>query len=203
MKGNLYVISAPSGAGKTSLVQALLQHTDQLVISVSHTTREQRPAERPGIDYNFVSIEEFKALIDQDAFFEYAEVYGNYYGTTKQWVFDQLNAGLDVILEIDWQGARQIMELYPNTISIFVLPPSREILLQRLHKRGQDKAEVIAERIAAAHVDMIQAEHFDYWVVNNDFTVAVTDVQAIIRAQRLRRGRQQELYSELISHFLK
>lgn len=202
MKGNLYVISAPSGAGKTSLVNALLQQTDKLVISISHTTRPKRPAERPGFDYYFVDKDEFQTLIKQDAFFEYAEVYGHYYGTTKQWVMEQLELGLDVILEIDWQGAQQIMKLYPNAVSIFVFPPSRAALLQRLQKRGQDESEVIDQRMAVSDQDISHAKHFDYWVVNNVFANAVSDLEAIVRAQRLRRERQEELQSELVKDFL-
>lgn len=202
MKGNLYVISAPSGAGKTSLVNALLQQTDKLVMSISHTTRPQRPGELPGVHYNFVSKEEFQQLVKDEAFFEHAEVYGNYYGTTKAWVFDQLDAGLDVILEIDWQGALQIMNLYPSAVSIFIFPPSRAALLQRLQKRGQDKPEVVEHRMAAADLDIAQAHRFDYWVINNVFATAVADVQAIIHAQRLRRERQETLHPELAKDFL-
>ena len=190
IQGDLYVVSAPSGAGKTSLVHALLQQTDNLVLSVSHTTRVQRPSERPGINYNFVTVEEFEQLIQQQAFFEYANVYGNYYGTTKKWVMEQLVTGHDVILEIDWQGARQVMQLYPPAISIFIFPPSREILLQRLQKRGQDDPEVIQKRMAVADIDIANAQYFSYWVINNDFTTAVTDLHAIIRSQRLRRDYQ-------------
>lgn len=202
MKGDLYVIAAPSGAGKTSLVNALLQQTDNLVLSVSHTTRQQRPGERPGIDYNFIQVAEFQQLIQQEAFFEYANVYGNYYGTTKQWVMDQLEAGRDVILEIDWQGARQIMQLYPATISIFVFPPSREILLQRLQKRNQDSPEVIQKRMAVADIDIANAQYFAYWVINNDFTTAVTDLQAIIRSQRLRQDYQVQRQQQLLKSWL-
>jgi guanylate kinase len=199
MTGNLFVIGAPSGAGKTSLVDALLKHDQQLILSISNTTRAQRPGEQNGVHYNFVSTDEFKQLIAQNALLEYANVYDNYYGTSKIWVMEQLQSGKDVVLEIDWQGAEQIKKLYPSAVMIFVFPPSRAILEERLKKRGQDSAEVIAKRLSAASVDIAHSVNFDYWVLNQDFNVALGDLQAIIHAQRLRQNQQQEKYQTLLA----
>lgn len=197
MLGNLYVIAAPSGAGKTSLVHALIKQDKHLFLSISHTTRPQRPGEQEGINYHFISIPEFEKLISQDAFFEYANVYGNFYGTTKQWVLQQLQAGQDVILEIDWQGAEQIKKLHPATVMIFIFPPSRAVLEERLTGRGQDSSEVIAKRVSAVTEDIAHAGSFDYWIINQDFNVALADLQNIINAERLRQSRQKQRYPDL------
>lgn len=197
MLGNLYIVAAPSGAGKTSLVNALIKQDKHLYLSISHTTRPKRPGEQEGINYHFIDITEFEKLIAQDAFFEYANVYGNFYGTTKQWVMQQLQTGQDVILEIDWQGAEQIKKLHPPTVMIFIFPPSRAVLEARLIGRGQDSPEVIAKRVQAAAEDIAHAGSFDYWIINQDFNVALADLQNIINAERLRQNPQKQRYPDL------
>lgn len=189
--GQLYIIAAPSGAGKTSLVRALLQKTTGITLSISHTTRSPRPGEVNGVDYHFVDKAAFQTLIQSGDFLEHAQVFGNHYGTAKSAVMQQLASGLDVLLEIDWQGARQVRRLLPNTLSIFILPPSREALLSRLQHRQQDSAEVIAQRMAAADQEMIHYAEFDFIVMNDEFEQALADLQAIIRSQRLRYTVQQ------------
>ncbi|MCF7971410.1 MAG: guanylate kinase [Methylococcaceae bacterium] len=184
-KGKLYIISAPSGAGKTSLIKKLVPITDKLMVSVSHTTRAQRPGEVNGIDYVFTSVEKFKTLIDQQAFLEYAQVFDNYYGTSQKSVEERLKQGNDVILEIDWQGAEQIRYIFPDAISIFILPPSTEILRQRLQGRGQDSKAVIDRRMQDAVNEMSHYAEYNYLVVNNDFNYALTELKAIILANRL------------------
>jgi len=197
MTGDLFIITAPSGAGKTSLVNALLQQSENMALSVSHTTRPKRPGERHAIDYYFINDDEFRSLQSENAFLEHANVFGYHYGTSKNKVKEQLASDLDVILEIDWQGAEQIKQhfaqsLAPKAISIFILPPSRDVLQERLHNRGQDSPEVIANRLSSAHTDMqqLRLQHFDYWVVNNDFQTALADLRAIVRSERLRKARQ-------------
>ncbi len=182
--GTLYVIAAPSGAGKTSLVRALMAADPDLELSISYTTRPPRPGEVDGEHYRFTTPERFQALIDGDRLLEHALVHGNHYGTGRDAVEHAFAGGRDVILEIDWQGARQIRERFPDMVGIFVLPPSREALLDRLNKRGQDSAEVIARRLANARGEMAHATEFDYLVVNDRFEDALADIQAIVRAQR-------------------
>ncbi len=184
--GQLFVISAPSGAGKTSLVAAAMARIDRLTVSVSHTTRAPRPGEQNGRDYHFVDIPTFQTMISEGALFEYAEVFGNFYGTAKASVMDTLNQGLDVILEIDWQGAAQVRALWPEAISIFILPPTRDALKDRLIGRKQDDDTVIARRMEEADETMEQAPHFDHWVINDDFEVALDDLRSIIVASRTR-----------------
>lgn len=184
--GQLFVISAPSGAGKTSLVAAAMARIDRLTVSVSHTTRAPRPGEQNGRDYHFVDIPTFQTMISEGALFEYAEVFGNFYGTAKASVMDTLNQGLDVILEIDWQGAAQVRALWPEAISIFILPPTRDALKDRLIGRKQDDETVIARRMEEADETMEQAPHFDHWVINDDFEVALDDLRSIIVASRTR-----------------
>jgi guanylate kinase len=188
--GDLYVISAPSGAGKTSLVAALQSAEPGLHVSVSHTTRPRRASEIEGVDYHFVSEEEFVAMIDADAFLEHARVFDSRYGTAREVVQKYLTAGDDVILEIDWQGASRVRERHPGCIGIFVLPPSRESLAERLEGRAQDSEEVIARRMRGAVAEMSHYREFDYLVVNDDFEVALADLRSIIRCRRLRRDRQ-------------
>jgi guanylate kinase len=178
--GRLFVIAAPSGAGKTSLVKALLQREPGLRVCVSHTTRPRRPAEVDGRDYHFVSVERFRELISADGFLEYAPVFDNYYGTSRAALEAAFGAGHDVILEIDWQGARQVRARAPGCISIFVLPPSRATLEQRLRNRRTDSDEVIARRLRDAVDDMSHYAEFDYVVVNDDFEAAVADLRRII-----------------------
>jgi guanylate kinase len=207
-QGSLYLISAPSGAGKTSLVNALLQKPGAaqgatgLCVSVSHTTRAMRPGEQNGVNYHFVDWPTFAAMIDKGDFLEYAEVFGHHYGTSKSWVTDKLAAGWDVILEIDWQGADQIKALLPDAISVFILPPSRESLLQRLTSRGQDKPEVIEGRMAKAVSEMSHYPQADYLVINDQFEVALDDLEAIFRASRLRKGVQETRNRALLDALL-
>jgi guanylate kinase len=189
VKGSLFVIAAPSGAGKTSLVKALLARMDNIGVSVSHTTRPQRPGEVDGVNYNFVDREQFQALIGQAAFLEYAEVFGNLYGTSQRWVEDTLAGGRDVILEIDWQGAQQVRRLLPQAVGIFILPPTQAVLRLRLISRSTDASDVIERRLAQAQDDMSHYIEFDYLVINDDFSLAVDELVAIVQAQRSRVDR--------------
>jgi guanylate kinase len=188
---HLYVISAPSGAGKTSLVRALLQARPRLVVSVSHTTRAQRPGEVEGESYFFVSVERFEALIRDGAFLEYARVFDNYYGTGRAQVDQRLHQGRDVVLEIDWQGAQQVRRAQPACISIFILPPSRQVLEQRLRNRATDSEAVIQRRLADAATDMSHCPEFDYAIVNDSFDQALSDLGSILdgAGERLRVSR--------------
>jgi guanylate kinase len=200
--GKLYIISAPSGAGKTSLVKQLVADLDGLTVSVSHTTRQMRPGEIHGQDYYFVSVAEFQAMQAEQAFLEHAQVFDNFYGTAQQTVEDSLNKGLDVILEIDWQGAEQIKKLLPDSISIFILPPSIEVLLQRLRGRGQDGEEIIARRMRDAVTEMSHYNEFDYLVVNDVFEHALTELKSIIIANRLTKQRQLHNLRPLLASLL-
>ncbi len=203
MKGKLFVISAPSGAGKTSLVKQLTADIPMLRASVSYTTRERRPAEVDGQDYHFVSINRFKDMLAQDAFIEHAKVYDNYYGTAKHTVEEQLQQGIDIILEIDWQGAQQIKKQLPTSISIFILPPSIAILRERLMGRGQDSPEVIARRMQFALNDISRYSEFDYLIVNDDFQQAIYELKSIITTYRLELTRQQEKLQPILLDLLK
>ncbi len=209
-QGCLYLISAPSGAGKTSLVQALLSASAScdsakagLCVSISHTTRPMRRGEVNGDNYHFVNESEFKRMQLNGDFLEHAEVFGNYYGTSRNWVNKRLAEGWDVILEIDWQGAAQIQRLVPEAISIYILPPSRNALQERLTTRGQDNAEVIASRMAKAVNEMSHYGQADYLVINDKFDQALADLQAILRSTQLRlvvqKQRNQALLDELLS----
>ncbi|MDP3817835.1 MAG: guanylate kinase [Methylotenera sp.] len=196
--GNLFIITAASGAGKTSLIKALLAKDEHLKLSISHTTRNPRPSEANGVDYHFVDDVIFLRMLGEAQFLESAEVHDARYGTSQSAVEAPLQAGFDVILEIDWQGAAQVRRLYPQAISIFVLPPSIEALERRLNGRGQDSAEVIAKRVAAARTEMRHVSEFDYVTINDDFDVALQDISAIIRAQRLVSSVQLQRYASLI-----
>jgi len=196
--GNLYIITAASGAGKTSLIKALLAEDEHLKLSISHTTRKPRPGELNGVDYHFVDDAAFLQMLGEARFLESAQVHGARYGTSQSAVDAPLQAGYDVILEIDWQGAAQVRRLYPNAISIFVLPPSIETLEQRLNARGQDSQEIISKRVAAAREEMRHVGEFDYVTINNYFDVALQDIRAIIRAQRLVGAVQLQRYASLI-----
>ena len=200
--GKLYIISAPSGAGKTSLVRQLIAEVDKLVVSISHTTRRIRPGETHGEDYYFVTPAEFQALRDNSELLEHASVFDNNYGTAKTTVENNLGEGNDVILEIDWQGAQQIKKLRPDSLSIFILPPSTEILEQRLQNRGQDDDQVIARRMRDAVTEMSHYGEFDYIVVNDVFERAFSELKSIIIANRLTIDRQQRKFKDLIKALL-
>ncbi|MCS6787038.1 MAG: guanylate kinase [Thiobacillaceae bacterium] len=202
MSGSLFIVSAPSGAGKSSLVRALLEDDPQLRLSISYTTRPPRPGEEDGVHYHFVTRETFFDMLGQGAFLESAQVYGHYYGTSQAWIEGQLAQGHDVLLEIDWQGAAQVRRLFPSVLSIFILPPSLTELERRLRERGQDSAEVIARRLASAREDMSHALEYDYLVVNERFDEALADLRAIVRAQRLTVARQQKALATLLERLL-
>ena len=202
-RGNLFILSAPSGAGKSSLINALLKKHADMKVSVSHTTRAPRPGEENGMHYHFVSTDEFKALIAKDDFFEWAQVFDNYYGTSKQAIESQLDAGIDVFLDIDWQGAQQVRKIMPSVQTIFILPPSKEELEQRLNNRGQDSAEVIASRMAKAQSETSHYNEYDYVIVNDDFESALGDIEMIVMAQRLTLKAQEERHQVLLNSLLK
>lgn len=201
-EGTLFVLSAPSGAGKTSLVRELRIRTKGFSVSVSHTTRAQRPGEQHGVDYYFVSRETFEAMVGRQEFLEHARVFDNCYGTARGTVEAQLASGSDVLLEIDWQGARQVKQLIPQCRSIFVLPPSREALQQRLQGRGQDDAATIARRMREAVAEMSHYAEYDYLVVNDDFETALQEIRSIVVATRLQTQRQASRNRELLSSLL-
>lgn len=202
MKGSLFIVTAASGTGKTSLVKQLIATTNDLAVSVSHTTREPRPGEVDGHHYHFTDTETFTKGIEAGDFLEHAQVFDNYYGTSQQSVNNQLNSGVDVILEIDWQGALQVKELYDDVTMIFILPPSKATLRQRLSSRGQDSQEVIEKRLAGAVTEMQQYVHFDYVVINDQFEAALTELKSIIVAKRQTLSRQQARYGDTISDLI-
>lgn len=201
--GTLYIISAPSGAGKTSLVKALVDDIDDIRVSVSHTTRPKRPGEVDGVNYNFVEPAVFERMVEEDVFLEHAQVFDNFYGTSRDWVEQQLREGIDVILEIDWQGAQQVRPRMPGCVGVFILPPSRQALMQRLRGRGQDSEAVIRRRFRDAVTDMTHFNEYDYVVINDDFAAALLDLSAIVRARRQRlevqRARQGALIDALLN----
>ena len=202
MSGSLFVVAAASGTGKTSLVKSLVENVEGIGVSISHTTRAMRPGEADGVNYHFIAREEFVRLIGEGAFLEHAEVFGNLYGTSKDWVVGELQQDRDVILEIDWQGAAQVRRLLPEAVSIFILPPSLETLQTRLNHRGQDSAEVIAHRLREAQGDIAHYAEFDYLVVNDDFNAALADLRAIVRASRLSYRSQSVRQEALIRRLL-
>ena len=189
--GNLFVVSAPSGAGKSSLVKALLELDSRLVVSISHTSRAPRGQEQHGREYWFIGADEFRAMAERGEFFEWAEVHGNLYGTSRAAIEARMAAGEDVVLEIDFQGALQIKQIFPYAVLIFILPPSWEELEQRLRRRGDTAPEVIAKRMGNARIEVAQAQHFDYVVVNAVFETALFDLKAIVHAQRLKYASQR------------
>lgn len=195
----LFTISAPSGAGKTSLVKALLQRMSDTAVCVSHATRDTRPGERDGVDYHFVDIETFERMVEKGDFLEHARVFDNYYGTSRQSVEELLQQGQHVILEIDWQGASQVKQKIPETIPIFILPPSRDVLRQRLTGRGTDDETIIERRMAQADNEMSHYSDAEYLVINDDFAQALNDLECIIRSQSLLLARQKSKYPELIA----
>ena len=202
MTGSLFIITAASGTGKTSLVKQLLATTNDLTVSVSHTTRMPRPGEIDGHHYHFTDVDKFVSAIGDNNFLEHAEVFGNYYGTSEQSVRAQLEAGVDVILEIDWQGALQVKKTFTEATMIFILPPSIATLRQRLSTRGQDTIEVIEQRLAGAVNEMAQYVNFDFVIINDNFEVALTELKAIIVADRQTLKRQQQRYRRTISNLL-
>ena len=202
MRGTLYLVAAPSGAGKSSLVNACLARDANIGLSISFTSRAPRPGERHAEHYHFVSAADFEAMVAAGDFFEHARVHGDWKGTARQSVEPQLAAGRDVLLEIDWQGARQVQALVPDAVSVFILPPSREALEQRMRSRGQDSEAVIAQRLAAAREEMSHYAEFDYVVVNETFAVAVEEMCSIFTASRLRREVQQVRQAGLIAALL-
>jgi guanylate kinase len=202
IKGTLFIVSAPSGAGKTSLLARLLEQTETLCLSISHTTRPIRPGEVDGVNYHFTDRTRFIRMVEQGRFLEHAEVFGNFYGTSADWVTTTLRSGKDVILEIDWQGAQQIRRLVPETVSIFILPPSLPVLAERLRGRGQDGEDVIARRLAGARDEISHYGEYDYLVVNDDFDRALADMAAIFRAERQRTERQMTGRVDLLTDLL-
>ena len=200
--GTLFTVSAPSGAGKTSLVKALVEAESSLQVSVSHTTRPIRPGETDGVNYHFCDRSEFTAMLERGDFLEHAEVFGNLYGTSQNFVEDQLAADRDVILEIDWQGAEQVKRLLPETCGVFILPPSMSALRERLSGRGQDDAATIERRLAAAVSEMSHHVAADYLVINDDFSAALSDLRAIVRSERLRTARQTLRHADRLRELL-
>ncbi|WP_069211983.1 guanylate kinase [Vibrio anguillarum] len=203
-KGTLYIVSAPSGAGKSSLISAMLETnpTYAMKVSVSHTTRGMRQGEQDGVHYHFVQKELFEELITKGEFLEHAEVFGNYYGTSKVWIKNNLNKGIDVFLDIDWQGARQIRDKMPDAKSVFILPPSKEELERRLNARGQDSEAVIAKRMNEAQAEISHYTEYDYVIINDDFDVALMDFRAILRAERLKQDKQAAKYNSMLNALL-
>ena len=203
MSGNIFIVCAPSGAGKTSLVNALLSSNQPIKVSVSYTSRPPRPAEVEGKDYHFVSRETFLSMAQHGDFIESAEVYGNLYGTSQSWIASEIASGRDILLEIDWQGAQQVRRKFPASIGVFILPPSLKALQYRLQGRAQDSAEVIAKRLQAAQADIAHVVEFDYVIINDVLDDALRQLQAIIVAESLRRTRQMFKHKNLINQLQK
>ncbi|BDX04400.1 MAG: guanylate kinase [Marinomonas sp.] len=201
-KGNLFILSAPSGAGKSTLYKALLSQDSQVRISISHTTRAARTGEEHGREYYFTDVEDFLDMIAEDAFFEHAQVFDNYYGTSKASIFTMLEDGLDVILEIDWQGARQVRQLYPDAMGIFILPPSLASLEERLRGRGTDADDVIQRRMSKAVNEMSHYDEYDFVIVNDDFDTALSQLQSIFTAMRSKTTVMKEKNTILINDLL-
>ena len=202
MSGNLFIMTAPSGAGKTTLVRLLLERDPRIGVSISHTTRPPRPGEEDGREYHFISVPAFLEKIDQNEFLEWARVHENYYGTSERWIGTEMDSGRDVLLEIYWQGAQQVRKVFPQAIGIFVLPPSMAVLEARLSGRGTDRADAVARRIAAARDEMRHVDEFDYAIINDSLQQAADDLQAVVRAARLRRANQRERHPSLFTSLL-
>ena len=202
MAGTLFIVTAPSGAGKTTLVRGLLQRDPRVQLSISYTTRAPRPGEQDGREYNFVDVPTFRALRDRGEFLEWAEVHGNYYATSRVWLKQQVEAGRDTLLEIDWQGAQQVRRLMPEAKSIFILPPTQEALRHRLTNRGQDSGEIIERRMRDAVSEMSHYVEYDYLVINDDFAHALDDLKAIFRANQLHAEQQAKRHAGLLGELL-
>lgn len=200
--GSLYVIAAPSGAGKTTLTRMALAQNPRLALSVSTTTRAPRPGEEDGVHYHFVSVEAFKAMQAGGEFLESAEVHGNFYGTTRSGIEALLREDRDVILEIDWQGAQQVRRIYPESVGIFIVPPSFDVLETRLQGRGQDSAEVIARRVANAREELQHLDEFPYVIINENLEEALAELLAVFAAARVRLENQTQRCSALIASYL-
>ena len=197
--GTLFIVSAPSGAGKTTLVRLLLEQDAHVRLSISYTTRAPRPGEQDGREYHFVSVTDFLSMRERGDFLESAEVHGNYYGTSRVWLAEQIHAGRDILLEIDWQGAQQVRRRFSDAVGIFIMPPSLDELERRLRGRGTDSAEVIARRLAAARDEMSHVGEFEYVIINNQLQEALGDLLAALRASRLRPTRQRARHPELFT----
>ncbi len=202
MAGHLYIVTAPSGAGKTTLVRMLLENDSGIQLSISYTTRAPRTGEQDGREYNFVTMDAFRAMVARSEFLEWAEVHGNCYGTSRPWIEAEMAAGRDVLLEIDWQGAQQVRRLFPEAIGVFVLPPSMAELERRLTGRGTDSAEVIARRLAAAREEMRHVPEFDYVIINDDLQQALGDLLSVVRASRLRLQAQRDRHTGLFQSLI-
>lgn len=202
IQGTLFIVSAPSGAGKTSLLKALLENAEGIGLSISHTTRDKRPGEQDGVHYHYVEEAAFTKMVANDEFLEHAKVFDNYYGTSKSAVLAQLASGQDVILEIDWQGAQQVRKYFPQAVGVFILPPSKSTLRERLTDRGQDDTSIIDRRMRDAEAEMSHYHEFDFVVVNDDFEVALGDLRAVITSQRLTIDRQEAMLQGLIKDLL-
>lgn len=199
--GNVFMVVAPSGAGKSSLVNALLNEDSNIGLSISCTTRAPRPGETNNVHYSFLSTKEFEKLKDNNELLEWAQVHDNYYGTPKAYVQERVNKGQDILLEIDWQGAQQVRQQFPEVVDIFILPPSIEILKERLQKRGQDSAEVIERRIRAAGEEIGHADECEYVIINDDFSVALQQLQQIVAVSRLRFACQAKKHEKLFHNY--
>ncbi len=202
MSGHLFIVSAPSGAGKTTLVRLLLEKDPGIRVSISSTTRPPRTGENDGREYHFVDVQYFLEMVSRGDFLEWAEVHGNYYGTSRRWIEAEMTAGRDVLLEIDWQGAQQVRKAFPSAIGIFILPPSLEELKSRLSGRGTDSAETIARRIAAARDEMRHVDEFDYVIINDDLQQALGNLRSIVSATRLQYTTQRKRHSSLFATLL-
>lgn len=202
MRGQLFIVAAPSGAGKTTLVSLLIGNDSGIHVSISTTTRTPRPGEQDGREYHFVDVHSFLEMVHRNEFIEWAEVHGNYYGTSLHWIELEMDAGRDVLLEIDWQGAQQVRRSFPEAVSVFVLPPSLEALRERLSGRGTDSTETILRRIGAARDEMRHADEFDYVIINDELPQALDDLQSIVNASRLKYKIQCQRHAALFATLL-
>jgi guanylate kinase len=200
-RGSLFVVCAPSGAGKTTLVDALLARESNIRLSPSYTTRAPREGEKDGVDYFFISRQQFERMIQDGEFLEHANVYGNYYGTSRKWIESELSGDHDVLLEIDWQGAQQVRKLFPHMVGIFILPPSLAELRNRLKSRGKDSPEAIEKRMASARDEISHVLEFEYIIVNEQFEAALSDLMAVVRGARVSRAQQAVRFASLIDEF--